>query len=133
MSKGSGHSISPLPRTAWGYVSCSVLLTTCAMLSKEQGIVVVGVCATYDIILHWEIFWGGIFRFIKSKHKAAETKKNGNGGNDKDEVLLKEIGDVIEGRNGINRDTLKQIKASRRNQDDWNASSAKSVAKRLGM
>ena len=54
VSVGSGNSILPTPRTRWLYVLASVALSTCAMLSKEQGITALGVCASFDALLHWE-------------------------------------------------------------------------------
>jgi hypothetical protein len=108
VSKGQGPSLSPLPSTNWSYVMVSVLLCLCSMLSKEQGIVALGVCATFDVILHWNMFWEGLFSFIlRAKQNgpaaaaAVPIREEGAAGNG--DILLRErvgIGGVIEEQNG---------------------------------
>ena len=44
----------------WCHLLLMVLLTTCSMLSKEQGVTVLAICALYDVFLHskltvWQI------------------------------------------------------------------------------
>lgn len=78
------------------------------MLSKEQGIVSVGVCAVFDVILHWEMFWDVFFRLLKANHTVATpgTVRDGEGNSEDtavEQVLLKDnIGGVLEQCNGLN-------------------------------
>lgn len=69
------------------------------MLSKEQGIVSLGICATFDVILHWEVFWTGLCSFLKT----TPTVPPAVNANDTEQVVLKDklsIGEVVEERNG---------------------------------
>lgn len=36
-----------------GFIALSLFLALLSMLSKEQGITVIGVCAAYDVLVHW--------------------------------------------------------------------------------
>ena len=38
-------------RTEWSGIVSTVLLVTCAMLCKEQGITVVAICLIYDLCI----------------------------------------------------------------------------------
>ena len=46
-------------KTGWKCLTLSVFLTLCSLLSKEQGITSIGVCAAYDVLLHWKHLWRG--------------------------------------------------------------------------
>lgn len=56
------HSIGGLRRSpflppshvGWPFTLLGVLFAACAMLSKEQGIMALGVCAAFDVLAHWE-------------------------------------------------------------------------------
>lgn len=132
VSKGSGPSLSPVPRPNWSYVLASIFLCLCAMLSKEQGIVSLGVNAAFDIILHWKMFWAGLFAFLKAKPSEAVGREG--------EVLLKEklnIGGVVEERNDSNGsvgDTVKHSKpvSTRNREHSANYLVMSALAKRLG-
>lgn len=62
ISVGSGRSLSSMPRTKWASMVMTIVLSTCSMLSKEQGITALGVCIAFDVLLHWQVFWKVIFR-----------------------------------------------------------------------
>ena len=66
-SIGSGGSIVSSPRTKWLYVLGSVALSVCAMLSKEQGITALGICASFDVLLHWEALQRGLWKILPSR------------------------------------------------------------------
>lgn len=52
---GFRHSaFVPILHVRWSFILLSVLFAACAMLSKEQGIMALGVCATFDVLVHWE-------------------------------------------------------------------------------
>lgn len=51
-SKLHKHSASWDRSVRWRYLVATAALTAMSMLSKEQGITVLAVCATYDIFLH---------------------------------------------------------------------------------
>lgn len=44
----------PVSNVRWSFILLVVLFAACAMLSKEQGIMALGVCATLDVLVHWE-------------------------------------------------------------------------------
>lgn len=55
VSSQSACRLRPRSVTNWVFFSLSVLSSVCAMLSKEQGVMAVGVCASFDVLLHWEV------------------------------------------------------------------------------
>lgn len=62
------------------------------MLSKEQGIVAIGICAAYDIFLHWGTFWEGLLHLVRSskpKQPLPQPQGAGEAEGDTGEVLLK--------------------------------------------
>lgn len=129
IAEGYGSLTSSLPRTHWGYVAGSIFLCACAMLSKEQGIVVIGVCATFDVILHWEIFWDGVFKLVKTKQKGSEKNETSQDPVMGAVLLTDTIGGVVEeDYNGVsnghvsdstlNGKKAKTLKRSRQNHDD---------------
>lgn len=67
MSAGSGSSVTSLHRTRWPLVAFSITLSACALLSKEQGVMAIGVCASYDIFVHWDEIWTSIFNTLFRK------------------------------------------------------------------
>lgn len=46
-----------LHQTKWHYFSVCLIFSACSLLSKEQGVTVLGVCAGYDVFLHWDTLW----------------------------------------------------------------------------
>lgn len=56
-----------------------VCLSACSLLSKEQGVTVLGACAGYDVFLNWEPLWRAIF---ETTCKAKRKRKNS------DEVVM---------------------------------------------
>ncbi len=46
--KGAAHKTFPR-KTRWRYLLLTIILTTIAMLCKEQGITVIAVCAVYEV------------------------------------------------------------------------------------
>ena len=44
-------------QTDWKFLTFSIFLTLCSLLSKEQGITSIGVCAADDVLLHWKHLW----------------------------------------------------------------------------
>ena len=67
VARGRGTSLEPLPAPKWHCILASILFCLCAMLSKEQGVVSLGVCAAFDVILHWDVFWEQALFLIKTK------------------------------------------------------------------
>lgn len=64
-----------------------VLFSTCSLLSKEQGVTVLGVCAGYDIFLNWELLWRAFFETCKNKRKRKNSEET---------VVLAESAQLIE-------------------------------------
>ena len=75
-SIGSGGSIVSSPRTKWLYVLGSVALSVCAMLSKEQGITALGICANFDVLLHWEALQRGLWKILPSRASITNVSPN---------------------------------------------------------
>ena len=75
--KHRGGSLVATAGTRWHYVALSVVLSTCSMLSKEQGITSLGVCAGFDVLLHWEAVWSTLLK--KDVAASSEATKQGNG------------------------------------------------------
>ena len=72
-----GGSLVATGGTKWHYVILSVVLSTCSMLSKEQGITALGVCAGFDVLLHWEAVWTTFLK--RSPAVSSDAPKQGNG------------------------------------------------------
>ncbi len=109
ISTGCGDSLSSLSVTKWSYVATSIFLSTCALLSKEQGIVAIGLCAAFDLILHWDMFWERIFNLFQVKSPRRPGRGNSEemellraaGGNDSfGEVLPVEMNSDVSVSNG---------------------------------
>lgn len=73
----SKHSFSPNSKSykqslesrhvRWWYLVATALLTAMSMLSKEQGITVLAVCATYDLFLHSRVSFAQLPKILKVK------------------------------------------------------------------
>lgn len=75
MSSGSGSAVVPLHRTNWPLLALSIVFSTCALLSKEQGVMVIGVCASYDVFVHWNQLWTIVLsKFRSSNIHTKQTK-----------------------------------------------------------
>ena len=75
-----GGSLVATGGTKWHYVILSVVLSACSMLSKEQGITALGVCAGFDVLLHWEaVCWTTSLKKIRSVAVSSDASKQGNG------------------------------------------------------
>jgi tetratricopeptide (TPR) repeat protein len=66
VSKGSGETLTAAEHTKWPLVFLSVLMSSLSLLSKEQGVTVIGVCVAFDIFLNWNTVLG----------RLSETKTN---------------------------------------------------------
>ena len=73
-SSGSGSTITSLRRTNWPLLALSTVFSTCALLSKEQGVMVIGVCASYDVFVHWDELWTVVFSKFRSS--SSHTKQD---------------------------------------------------------
>lgn len=62
VSTGTGRSLTPAQHTKWPLVFLSLLMSLLSLLSKEQGVTVMGVCAAFDIFLNWENILGRLWR-----------------------------------------------------------------------
>lgn len=69
--------------TSWLFVFLSVLLSVLALLSKEQGITVLGVSIAYDILLHWPLIMNAVNITLGKTSK----QEGGGGGGGKNDVL----------------------------------------------
>ncbi|XP_058831025.1 protein O-mannosyl-transferase Tmtc3-like [Topomyia yanbarensis] len=52
--------------TGWRYLSVAIMFVTTAMLCKEQGITITGVCAIYEIFVAQKIRLGDIYHLARS-------------------------------------------------------------------
>jgi len=79
ISHGCGTSLTSSGQTKWNLVILCLIFNLCSMLSKEQGIVGVGVCASFDILLHLKPLWESVVR-PKGGKKRTEGKDVAGGG-----------------------------------------------------
>ena len=59
----------PLQQTRWMWVMVCVFFSACSLLSKEQGVTVLGVCAGYDVFLNWEVLLRVLTELCRGKRK----------------------------------------------------------------
>ena len=64
--------IKLLPRSSWPYIGLTIILSVFSLLSKEQGITVLGVCILFDLLIHWPLIWSTILGVIKYKRGGGE-------------------------------------------------------------
>lgn len=74
VSSGSGQTLTAIAHTKWPFVLLSVVMSGLSLLSKEQGVTVVGVCATFDVFLNWEHIWSSVKNRRHSRDTALEQK-----------------------------------------------------------
>ena len=74
----NGRLRAPIIKTKWKYIVLSVFMSACSLLSKEQGITAVGVCALFELFLNWNSLWQSLIR-TKSNEKAAKVEENAVG------------------------------------------------------
>ena len=74
VSTGSGRLLVPAVGTRWHYVLLGVFMCVCSLLSKEQGITALGVCAAFDVFLNWDSIWSAVAGNKHSGKVAVEEK-----------------------------------------------------------
>ena len=74
----NGRLQAPIVKTKWKYIVLSVFMSACSLLSKEQGITAVGVCAVFDLFLNWNSLWQAVTR-TKNNEKAKKVEENAAG------------------------------------------------------
>lgn len=62
VSNGSGKTLTSTEHTKWSFVLLSILMSSLSLLSKEQGVTVIGVCAAFDVFLNWDHVWCSLSR-----------------------------------------------------------------------
>jgi len=62
INKGPSHL------TRWPLVTLSILLSTLAMFSKEQGITSIGVCLVLDVLACWDLVWSKLHMWLRGKN-----------------------------------------------------------------
>lgn len=75
VSTGRGRLLVPTAETQWHYVLLSVLMSACSLLSKEQGITALGVCAAFDVFLNWDTIWSAVARNKHSRKAVVVEEK----------------------------------------------------------
>ncbi len=63
--------------TKWHYVALSICLSAFSMLSKEQGVTALVVCAGYDVLLHWRTVQNVIFSWKRTEQGKLPVSENG--------------------------------------------------------
>lgn len=74
-------------KLSWKYLLSSMVSCCIAMLCKEQGITVLGVCCVYDLIVACEIDPASLLTKVSSKVSSPE-KRNGKNSKEKNESTL---------------------------------------------
>ena len=77
VSSGQGRALNPLNKQKIHLVLLSITFSACAMLSKEQGVMVIGVCGGFDYLLHWEVLRSA-GRSIRFSAKGSQSNPVGN-------------------------------------------------------
>lgn len=75
VSTSRGRLLVPTAETQWHYVLLGVLMSACSLLSKEQGITALGVCAAFDVFLNWDSIWNAVARNKHSRKAVAVEEK----------------------------------------------------------
>lgn len=75
VSVGCGSSLRPNPAPNWRCLALSLAFTACSMLSKEQGVTAVGVCAASDVLLNW----GSLVKWAAGRREVATKNRAGAG------------------------------------------------------
>lgn len=75
------HLASRGMKFSWTLVIISIALAACSLLSKEQGITVIGVCGVFDILLHWPLFVNKLYNMLlrKKYHQMQHEESDSNG------------------------------------------------------
>lgn len=60
--------------SSWMYIGLSVVLSVFSLLSKEQGITVLGVCILFDLLIHWPLIWSTMLGAAKYKRRVEEKE-----------------------------------------------------------
>lgn len=81
ISVSSGASLQARSRMKWNLAILSIVLSACSMLSKEQGVMAIGMCAGFDVLLHWDMVWSTLMSKNKTQSctKHLSTTENPNG------------------------------------------------------
>ena len=68
------------------------------MLSKEQGVMSIGMCVGFDILLHWDMVWSVLLRESVVKNLSIIEVQNGTTHIDyKKEVTKNEVSTIVNG------------------------------------
>ena len=75
VSTGRGKTLTAAPHTKWSHFVLSILMSCMSLLSKEQGVTVVGVCAAFDVFLHWDTIHTRLWRRNKDSSELENSEK----------------------------------------------------------
>ena len=53
VSSGRGSQLTANKHTKWPLILLSLVMSLLSLLSKEQGVTVIGVCAAFDVFINW--------------------------------------------------------------------------------
>lgn len=66
------------PAARWLTMAASLFFAVCSLLSKEQGITVLGVCGAYDVLHHWDNIRGLLSRVRSADDDERKSKSMGS-------------------------------------------------------
>lgn len=73
-----------LPLSSWMYIGLSVLLAIFSMLSKEQGITVLAISVSFDVLVHWPVILRYVFNVkFRKKDNCKGEERDGKGGQER--------------------------------------------------
>lgn len=75
VSNGRGKTLAATGHTKWPFVLLSILMSSLSLLSKEQGVTVIGVCAAFDVFLNWDHVWCSLSRKRRDSHDTTSNSE----------------------------------------------------------
>lgn len=76
VSTGRGNKLAVTKKTKWPYLLLSIMMSMLAMLSKEQGVTVLGVCAAFDVFINWDVINSNLWTRKKDKESTTSEEKS---------------------------------------------------------
>lgn len=132
MSNGSGRKLTATEHTKWPFVLLSLLMSSLSLLSKEQGVTVLGVCAAFDVFLNWDHVWFSISKKRRDSHDTTSSPELMS--QQTNHITRASIASSSHVNNGLHANGIssKLSKKSRKSRGVRDGSQAQNMAQRIG-
>ena len=131
VSTGSGKSLRATRHTQWPLLLLSLLMSLLSLLSKEQGVTVVGACAAFDVFLHWDLIYCSLWRRKRDSSELVLSEKTVVTDVPPQQTRLTRASNGANGRNNINGLSVKSS-ALRKSKPHSVRSELQTMALRVG-